>query len=320
LVLDAGEKRVQQIDLSTGTSRTSLPRSLPSEQYDEHDSWTASVGGYVRRDVTESLTFFDPLTEVQTGKLDPESIPGNDLPEFQGLVRLSPDGNFLLTYFRLNYRSDFPIMTVMRRDGTIVQSGSSYEYDRFWHRYLIDWLPDGGRYVYMAGEAIVLSSLSEGVISHTPITLPTNVTLEGGSLRASPDGKRLLLALGNTIEGTVYTVLFTINIDGTGLRQLTKPSERLIKSAVRMGLNSAWSPDGKWVAFSARGVNPGAPGFYSPCQPVQIISSSLTEPVTVDGINDPEERQLTLTNADGKKTVVEDCAWHEMSWVPNIKN
>jgi hypothetical protein len=47
---------------------------------------------------------------------------------------------------------------------------------------------------------------------------------------------------------------------------------------------------------------------------VQVIPSDAAAPVSVDGTDDPADRRLTLTDAQGKKTVVEDCAFYEMSW------
>ena len=291
-----------------------LPESQAAVHYDERDSWTSTRGGLVRLDTTDVLTLFDPTTLQPVGGFDLHNVAGANQPEFKSAVRLSPDGKLLLGYLQLNYQSDNPVITVLDLQGKVVQSGSPYTYDRYWHRHLFDWLPDG-RYVYLAGEFIAVADLKAGMVARVAFPLPASITTEGGMLRASPDGKRLLLALGTNVSGTMYTLLYTVNIDGTGFKQLTKPSDRVVASGIRMGHgNATWSPDGKWIAFSARGVNPGTPGFYQSCQAVQVIPSDAAAPVSVDGTDDPADRRLTLTDAQGKKTVVEDCAFYEMSW------
>jgi len=56
--------------------------------------------------------------------------------------------------------------------------------------------------------------------------------------------------------------------------------------------NPAWSPDGRFIAFSVRGRNLGLPGgTYQACQLVLVLpaSANLSD---LDGIDDPESWKL----------------------------
>lgn len=148
----------------------------------------------------------------------------------------------------------------------------------------------------------------------TALTLPAGVETDGGSLRASPDGTQLLLTLPTTINGTTFMLLYVVNLDGTGWRQVTRPSDRAATAGARLAhSNAVWSPDGRWIAFSVRGVNPGVPGFNEVCQPVLVIPSNLNA-LAIDGLSDAADAKLTVTGADGAKKVINDCGGWGMSW------
>jgi Tol biopolymer transport system component len=70
----------------------------------------------------------------------------------------------------------------------------------------------------------------------------------------SPDGSRVTFAafLGATPAGTGLPALFVVNIDGTGLHQLTNP-----KTNPR-AFSAQWSPNGRWVAFFGNAPTPNS--------------------------------------------------------------
>lgn len=318
LLYDPGAgKYLTRLNLQNGQA-TELPKSEYAGSYlNTHDYWyvgTSGRGDLVREDKNGKVSFHDRTTLAATaGGFDIARLPGTDQPALYGSTRLSPDGRYVLSYFKANYRSDQPTLTVMDRQGAIVESGSPLSYNRFEVRDAIDWLPDG-RYVYLAGAQLVIAQPGQGVVGQVPLSLPTGTSLANASLRASPDGQRLLLTLQTTINATDYGLLYTVNLDGTNLRQLTAPSTRLQQSQVRgFHAGATWSPDGRWIAFAARGVNPAAPGTFDPCGPVIVLSSDATT-FAVDGIADPADRKLTLNGGNGTRQVVVDCGGIQLGW------
>ncbi|MCH7345089.1 hypothetical protein LZ017_17030 [Pelomonas sp. CA6] len=304
---------LQKLTLASGTA-IPLPPSAAKANLGRSDYWYGSGGaGLVRKDSAQELSFVDPNTLAVTGTLNPASLAGTDLPDFVGPVRMSPDGRHLLGYFRANYRSTQPTLTVMARDGRVVMQGSSLSYDRSDHAWALDWLPDG-RFVYLADKRIVVSGIDGNGTIQGVLDLPANISTTGAALRSSPDGKQLLLTLGVRYGNTYFNVLFIANLDGTGLRQLTRPTDAAIAAGVRLShANAVWSPDGRWVAFAVRGVNPATSGFYEPCQPLLVIPSD-TPLLQIDGAADPAERQLTMIDGAGNKSVLKECGSIELTW------
>ena len=76
--------------------------------------------------------------------------------------------------------------------------------------------------------------------------LITDRVMEVGEPAWSPDGEKIAFTVGR--GGTIgfdrpVSNIYVINIDGSGLTQLTRDSG--------MNGNANWSPDGKQIAFSS---------------------------------------------------------------------
>lgn len=164
------------MELTSGRQRP-LPRSAFSRRYSESDdAWYAGAASsvLVRVDGLQNVEFFDRKSLARRGGFSLRNLPGVDSPKFYGPVKPSPDGRYVLAYWKKSYKQTQPIITVFDRGGVVVVSGSPYAYDRFAHRAAFDWLPDG-RYIYLAGTKIVAE---HGGQRH------------GASCQSGPPGKR----------------------------------------------------------------------------------------------------------------------------------
>lgn len=145
----------------------------------------------------------------------------------------SPDGLRIAYSYRVPPTSE---LRVMDADGTNVHT-----LRQFGGVDAIAWSPDG----------------KQLVVAGTDHTLPTNLyllaangegeprllTSEGDRPAWSPDGKTILFS-SRKRDG--QWGLYSINADGTGEKQLVKAPPQVV--------TSAFSPDGKWIAYDAYGL------------------------------------------------------------------
>jgi Tol biopolymer transport system component len=111
------------------------------------------------------------------------------------------------------------------------------------------WSPDGkqiaiGRGVHDSRAVFVMHADGSNARQVTPWSL------RGGQPDWSPDGKRLVFYSNWEGPATTSANLYTIGVDGTGLRQLTRAHGGEVQY-----LSASYSPDGRWIAFSRK---PGA--------------------------------------------------------------
>ncbi|MCK9689514.1 TolB family protein [Scleromatobacter humisilvae] len=292
------------VDLRNGATKL-LPYSATTSHGRGWDAWTAttSTRELVRVSSRGAVDFLDRDSLQRHAGFSLADLPGTHAPEIFGAVRVSPDGRYLLAYWKASSRQDQPEIVVFDRQGHIVQNGSPFRYDVMRNRYAIDWLPDSRRYVYLAGNNIVVREIGSDKVLHLPLQLPRNVGTGMASIAVSPDGTRMAMTLAADLRNgkggvSPYNLLFVSALDGSGLRPLSRPSDRVLSQAISMGHGSpSWSADGRSLIFTQRDAVPyGALTSVSPCTKVMVLPvDSATR--AIDGANDPPDIVLRAGNA-----------------------
>ncbi|MGW8392432.1 TolB family protein [Pseudoduganella sp. HUAS MS19] len=299
------------VELSTGKTRR-MPRSELSRSRTSADTWAAGQpagsGTLLRTDPLGNLAFLEGATMnvLASINLVPLRERGLD-PQFRSAIP-SPDGKYLLGYWQPNQEGQ-PRLYVIGRELKLIENGSPLRYRAQGATNALDWMPDG-RYLYLAGDNVVIAKPGEGIVSQTRLELPPGVDTEGASLKVSPDGRHLLLTL-ETQGKVALGLLYAVRIGDSQVRLLTQPAPRLANGLVRLSLQGAsWSPDGRWIAFVIRGLNPGAPGYYQACQSVQVIPFDGAAHQVGDA--EGEERRAVLLPGERKPL----AACGGINWLP----
>jgi Tol biopolymer transport system component len=163
---------------------------------------------------------------------------GTGLREFDRRLRLTfgwfPDGRHLLLLQRLRWT----IVTaagMQPRDAGVPGGGGSPCV-----------LPDGKRVVLLVERASGAAAIFVGRIGAGPGSLtrisPWQTMTD--KIDCSPDGSRVVFSAPAT-EETASTNVYTVGVDGKGLRQLTHSSDGTDNGA------DSWSPDGRKIAFAS---------------------------------------------------------------------
>ena len=150
----------------------------------------------------------------------------------------SPDGQVIAVRWKYGYTPDVvERLALFSRQGEFLEQTSK---DVAWLGYA--WLPDG-RLVISSEQTIYLSDERHSVVGKA---IKEFMPEQGRPifLNASPDGEKVAFTLvtdSNPARRTGH--VFVMNVDGTGLRQLTDVNNPGDENA----MHPLWSPDGKWI-------------------------------------------------------------------------
>jgi TolB protein len=121
------------------------------------------------------------------------------------------------------------------------------------------WSPDGKKVAFISSDARVMRASHSGIFITTVAGGDTRLLLRDDTMCPqdpawSPDGERLVFARGLKSRKTMGRLhmyigpvcsgqqLFTVNLDGSGLKELTH-------SETNFNARPAWSPDGSTIAY-----------------------------------------------------------------------
>ena len=304
------------VDLRTG-ARRALPMGQSSlAQHINVDVWSASRASartLLRTDDRGNADFFDSESLRPLASFSLTSLPGTRRPIFLGIPRLSADGQYMLTYWIRDVRSVAPELTIFDRQGRELRQVLAPSEGNGRRVEAIAWTPRKGRFVFLDEQGINVCQLDTPRCLTAPLRLPPGVGMGGASIDVSPDGQHLALVLGqfwrdSSGHNKSHSVLFAANLDGTSLHQLTAPSKALQESGTDYApLNPRWSPDGRQIAFTPRGADPGlAFNFHQPCAETRVVDAQGG--VQELGVAAPPQ---TLLKAGGAPVTI--CSF--MQWI-----
>lgn len=251
LVVQSANGPATAYDLRTG-QRATLPTSATggNDWYGSTD--TASLlrlsdGGPNGTQVAERIRTTD-WTVAGT----PTNLPGSFTRP-----KVSPDGRYILTFWQPGADPAAQRLTIFSTEtGQVVKQGSQLDGEIVTSSPAA-WLPDG-RYLYLAGRRLYESSptVTASTLRATLTALPDNslsqnnidVKSNGSQMAISPDGQQIAFNWGGprgTVTGDMN--IWVVQVDGTGLRQLTSPPDPNSALTFVYG-NPTWSPDSQWVA------------------------------------------------------------------------
>ncbi len=208
-------RQVLRLDVASGTVSALSPALLGTDV--SHDGLEFAAAPFVKADWDNNQS------RLSIQRADGSVVAGFVKPgDVRGPIRFSPSGQRLLYQWDANPSHtgpDAPALAIGDRNGNVLAHWADVVSG--------DWLPDG-RVVAATGTALYLIDAD-----FTKSRLLVDLGQAIDSVRASPDGSRLAIAMAGR--------LWVLKIDGTGLTRLTVSDS--------LEANPEWSPDGRFIAF-----------------------------------------------------------------------
>jgi TolB protein len=230
----------------------------------QHTAASPTASSHAHTDRIAWQGFLDP--DQSTAAIFSATASGSDVRQLthpnhgeqDGFPDWSPDGSkILFAHIDVNGTSDVWVMNADGTGQTQLTSCTGVCNGAQWGR----WSPDGSKIVYSvadnpirpdgnaSAEALwIMHADGSHPVQFTHPPLPTSIADNAPAW--SPDGKQILFAR-NHLVGQSYDdqALFLMNLDGTGLKQLTAWGH------LQAG-NPQWSPDGTRILFQSFGSFP----------------------------------------------------------------
>jgi WD40 repeat protein len=288
-----------EFDLQTGVSR--ILREKTGEMSASADGQELAL---VNRRPPDT-TVFDRLEEVVFfGRDGRQSARFLKEEGFGGRPLISPDKQHVLVEWHsidLGDDGGVSVPTVFRRDGSILKRFTGYGG--------YAWLPDG-RILLTRNDAIFVTSLSANspsLLRRFPGDTPLFVT-------PSPDGTRISFTLGDA--GVLKNHTFIMNIDGTGLRQVSTSDTN--------DAPADFSPDGNSLLIG-QGSNFAiiGPGFAAAgCAELYVVPLNITSVVNLTSANPAPALKLKRIEEDTGEIQQKVCGFSSPTWrnLPSLES
>ncbi|HEV2590797.1 MAG TPA: hypothetical protein VGU02_02790 [Gaiellaceae bacterium] len=171
------------------------------------------------------------LIQHEWGTVKSGTIPDNDQIEYSAIIETNLDGSHAVTLREFDgWSGGFEAPRLTPNGRTVVFRAYRWRPDRILPRALYTAPKTGG-----------------------PAHRITPLTLQAGGEAVSPDGRSVLFKSTFGGELTPGNALYTVSIDGSGLRQLIPPSASYV-------ITGSYSPDGRSIVFA---TNDGATGSFA---------------------------------------------------------
>jgi Tol biopolymer transport system component len=176
--------------------------------------------------------------------------------QFDGAPAFSPDGREISFDWDANSNPVHPQgIDIADVDGTNVRRVTKRMTTPDGYDTNSAWSPDGRWLAFVRIRTESSAALFKVRVDGTGLKRLTPWSMDAGNPTWSPDGNRILFENNESSSVGRNANVFTIRPDGSGLVQLTHFTDGQTQGRV-----GAWSPDGKWIVWHRRGVDPNGPG------------------------------------------------------------